>query len=192
MYFRPKNIDTIVNQIKNGDVGVLPFDTIPGLVGKCTKECALKLYKIKGRDASVPMLVIIPSLDHLNDLVKNITPAQQKLMDTYWPGPLTIIFEKADSVPDELTGGKTTIAIRFPEYVPLNILLNKLNEPIISTSANKTGQAAPETIVQVDEALKKKCDFYLDGFECLHQDHSTIIECIGDELSVLRTGILKL
>ncbi|RAP36886.1 threonylcarbamoyl-AMP synthase [Candidatus Marinamargulisbacteria bacterium SCGC AAA071-K20] len=192
MYFRPKHIDKIVEQIKNGDVGVLPFDTIPGLVGRCTKECAERLFEIKGREVNNPMLVIIPSLEHLAPLVKEVSPQQQALIETHWPGPLTLIFEKSENVPSEITGGKPTIAIRFPEYVPLNILLNKLNEPIISTSANTSGNPAPKTILEVEDTLKDNCDFYLDGFECLYQDESTVVECIDGENKIHRQGIVKL
>ena len=192
MYFTPKNIDKIVNQIKEDDIGIIPCDTVPGLVGKCTKACAHKLYELKGRDKKKPMLVMIPSLDHLKNLVSTITPIQQTLIHEHWPGLLTIIFEKSKHVPSEITGGKSTIAIRFPEYVPLNILLNKLNEPLISTSANMAGKNAPKRICEIDLQLKEKCDFYLDKFECLFQDESTIVDCSENRISIIRQGVLTL
>lgn len=192
MYFKPDQLNSIANQIKNNNVGILPFDTVPGLTGRCCDEVANRIFDIKGRDNKNPLLIVIPSLAHLSELVVNISSEHKRLIDKYWPGPLTLIFEKSDRVPDSVTGGLPTVAIRFPEYVPLNILLQKVDQPIISTSANRSGQPSPKTILQVNDHVKKSCDFYLDGYECLYQDESTIVDAMGESALVLRQGILSI
>jgi L-threonylcarbamoyladenylate synthase len=126
-----QSIQKIVNGIKSGQVGIFPCDTVLGIIGLVTLENIKRIRAIKKRGDS-PFLLLIPSQKWLESLTEGLSESQRMYCNQYWPGPITFIFEKSAQIPDELTEYKESIAIRCPQFEPLNTILDAVNAPLIS------------------------------------------------------------
>ncbi len=177
----------ISERIKNNEVGIIPHDTIPGIVGRMTEETALKILNLKKRSEEKGFIILIPNTSFLTDLVEDVPVTLNPIITNYWPGMLTIIFKKKHTVPNIITGSKSTIAIRYPKHPELNNLLNELNEPLLSTSANISGEKI------ISSELRKSVDFIADDHTLNSSElASTIIDGTSPALSVLRQGSLHI
>lgn len=173
-----------IEKLKLNEIGILPHDTIPGIIARMTETNAKKILEIKKRSIKKGFIILIPNKNHLNNLVPEIKHQTEKLIEKYWPGPLTIIFNKMPSISTIISGSKQTIAIRYPKHKLLNNILESLNEPLITTSANITNEP------YISKELLSKIDF-------IHPDidpatpkgiSSTIIDGTKDSLPILRQG----
>lgn len=179
----------VVNTIKNGGLVIMPTDTIYGIVGDATNEDVIKkVFELKKRDGSKAMLMLVSDIDMLNEYVQCIADNEKKLINAFWPGPLTIIFKKKN-VSDLLTGGLDTVGIRCPNDDRLLDIIRKLDKPILSTSVNVSGNTQATSIELIDENILNNVDFVLDNGVC-DKVASTIV-IIEDELKVLREGEIK-
>ena len=188
MIFQPKSISLIAEQFLNNEVGIFPFDTLLGLTGLANKDVITRLESIKKR-SSMPFIMIIPDLSYLSDLVEPLTDLQQSYIKKYWPGPVTFIFKKHKHVPDIITSGKPTIGIRFANFLPLKFLLQKINQPILSTSANIHTQPVATTFSELSDELKSQCDFCYDEILPRYNQCSTIVDISTPTPTVLRKGV---
>ena len=188
--FKPADIITISSQLQEGAVGIFPFDTLLGMTGVVSETVIKRIQTIKKR-VDQPFIVILPNYNHLLDWVAPLTSHQEHVLRCYWPGPITFIFKKHDSVPDYVTANKDTIAIRLVEFLPVNFLLRQLQQPILSTSVNITGNPACMTINDCSEDLLIQMDFVLDSCQTLYQQPSTIVDFSGDEPVLLRQGVIS-
>ncbi len=180
-------MNKISAQLLNNKIGIIPHDTVPGIVAIMNEDNAIKINKIKKRDHNKGFIILIPNLTFLNSLTQNISKETQKIIATHWPGPLTIIFKKKPSISSIITGHKTTIAIRFPQHKLLNELLNEVNAPLISTSANISGT------VSMSKELNKNIDFNYENLEkSFDNKASTIIDGTLQPVKVIREGLIKI
>ena len=177
-------INCIYEKIISHQIGIIEHDTLPGIVGLATEENAKKIQRIKQRCASKGFIVLIPSTAHLDQLTLSISESGQKLIDAFWPGPLTIIFEKHPKISTLISGKETTIAIRYPKHPMLSRLLTKLNQPLISTSANISG----DTIISNE--LLTSVDFTFGNLN-KNSVASTIVDATKSPIQVLRQGVIK-
>ena len=180
----------IVKIIKDGGIVIMPTDTIYGIIADATNENAIrKVYELKKRNESKPMLMLVNSYDMLNNYVSEVSDIEYKLIDKLWPGPLTIIFKKSN-VSDLLTGGLDTVGIRYPNNQLLNDIMKQLGVPLLSTSVNLSGENAATNTKYISKDILENVDYVLDIGECIGEASSIVI--VDDkEIKVLREGSIK-
>ena len=173
-----------ITYLKSNQIGILPHDTIPGIVARMTKENAERILSIKERSENKGFIILIPNKEYLMKLTENILPITKEILEKYWPGPLTIIFKKSLSIPNLISGSKSTIAIRYPKHSLLNEILDSLNEPLITTSANISNQT------NISKELLNRIDFcHPKSLEALKNNQgSTIIDGTKESIPILRQG----
>ena len=191
-----KNTHTLTDVSKhlfNQDIGLFSCDTIFGLIGLANPKVARKLSQVKQRSTQKGFIHLIGNLKHLEHLIELPLSNKQKLLiESYWPGPLSLIFKKSKSVDCLQSGSQTTLAIRFPNYKPLNELLDLIDQPLLSTSANITQQQHVDCIEQLDERLKAQCKFCYIQPKCQPGLASTIVDTTQKPMLILRQGSLYL
>jgi len=185
-----QNPNRIIKKIKENKVGIFPCDTIFGLIGRVDEEVIKKITEIKNRLANQPFIILIPSPKFLDKFVDSISDSAQKYIHEYWPGPLTIIFKKHQSVSKIFTANKDTIAIRYPLFKPLNNLLDELNEPLISTSPNLSGEKTPILFEEISNNIKQKVDFIYNQDISSVKKESSIIDCSQEPPVIIRKGCI--
>lgn len=152
--------EDICQALKNNQIGVVPTDTILGLIAPFTAESRKKLSHLKNRDSKKPFLVLISNLDQLKDLTHPLFDWQKEKLETYWPGPVTVILKKSTGLSDELTSGYSTIGIRLPEPGFMSDILNRYGKPLYSTSLNESGTPALTNPEKIPVSLLEKIDFW--------------------------------
>lgn len=185
---KEEDISLAISALKSGETIAYKTDTIYGLSCKATDSMSCeKLAQIKGREGKPLILLVNKDID-LKQYVGNIPHKVQKIIDKFWPGPLTIIFESTYTFCDTITCGKTTIAIRMPKDSLCEKLISGAGEPIVSTSANLSGESPLNSPMGIYEAFNGKIPYIIDSGECVSTQSSTIIAINGDNIIVLREG----
>ncbi|MCC8097347.1 MAG: threonylcarbamoyl-AMP synthase [Eubacterium sp.] len=175
--------------IKRGGLVAFPTETVYGLgANALDKEAVKRIYEAKGRPSDNPLIVHISSLPELENAAAEISPKAEKLIDAFWPGPLTIIFRKRDIIPAETSGGLDTVAVRFPENVAARRFIRACGLPIAAPSANTSGKPSPTSANHVLNDLKGRIDMIIDGGSTKFGLESTIVSAVGDEITLLRPG----
>lgn len=183
-------IERAAEIIKNGGLVAFPTETVYGLgANALDAEASKKIYEAKGRPSDNPLIAHIASLDTLDEIVEDVSDVAKKLIDKFWPGPMTLIFKKKDLVPDSTTGGLKTLAVRFPENEIAKALIEKSGVPIAAPSANTSGKPSPTKGEHVIEDLDGKVDMILDGGVVGLGLESTIID-VTDKPTILRPGFI--
>lgn len=175
--------------LKSKGIIAYPTESYYALGVLATDEDAVrKLYELKRRPADKPLPIIVGDISSLTSIVKNITAEAEALINKYWPGPLTLIFDAQDSIPALLTGGKRKIAVRIPgESVALHIA-KALKMPVTSTSANPSGQPPADEPAAVIKYFGDGVDLIIDGGKTPGGRPSTIIDVTVTPPKVLREG----
>lgn len=183
------NKEELLNVLRNGEVAILPSDTVYGLFGDaCNTSTIKKIDTIKG--SNKPHLIVVSSIDMLKKYVKNLTPLHEKVMNKYWPNTLTILFEKNDLISDELTKGSPYIGIRMPNNKFLLDIICEFGKPLISTSANITNENVITSVDELSDEIKSKVSFIYDGGK-LGDVASTLIKIEDNKITILRDGELS-
>jgi L-threonylcarbamoyladenylate synthase len=168
---------------------VFPTDTVYGIGAHAMIANAVaSLYVAKQRpiDKAIPLLV--PSMDILPTVVASVPEAARLLAKHYWPGALTIVLRRTPSVPDAVTAGGETVAVRIPDHPVALALLEALAAPLAATSANMSGRPAPDTAEGARAQLDGRVDLILDGGRCPGGIASTVIDLTADPPVLLREG----
>lgn len=191
------NIDLdIINEcskaIENGELVVIPTETVYGLgANALNKDAVDNIFKAKGRPQDNPLIIHVSNKD-IHKYVKRVPKVASELMDLYWPGPLTLIFEKEDIVPYNTSGGLETIGVRMPNNkVALDIIQNS-GVPIAAPSANLSGKPSPTDIDSCIEDLMGRVDYIVGGDECEFGLESTVVDCTSDPICILRPGAITI
>jgi L-threonylcarbamoyladenylate synthase len=169
--------------------GVLAFPTESSYalgVSPWDARAVRRLWHIKGRPTGKPILVVIGEPSQLEALVKAVPPAASVLMAAFWPGPMTIVFPAADRLPEELTAGTGTLAVRLTAYPLLAALLRQVG-PLTGTSANRSGQPPAQTAQEIQAGLGSDVDLILDGGPTSGALPSTLVSTVGPP-RLLREG----
>ncbi|MDE7332262.1 MAG: threonylcarbamoyl-AMP synthase [Lachnospiraceae bacterium] len=189
-----KNIDMeIIREageiIKAGGLVAFPTETVYGLGGDALNGASSgKIYAAKGRPSDNPLIIHIAGMEYLPRIVKRIPEEAYKLAGLYWPGPLTMIFEKADCVPLETTGGLATVAVRMPSNKAARALIEAAGGYVAAPSANLSGRPSPTMAKHVIEDMDGRIDMIIDGGEADIGLESTIVDLTGDGPVILRPG----
>lgn len=177
--------------LKAGGLVAFPTETVYGLGGDALNpEASMKIYAAKGRPSDNPLIVHIADEVDLQKIAKNIPESAYKLMDVFWPGPMTLIFQKRDIVPDSTTGGLPTVAVRMPSHNVAFELIRRSGIMIAAPSANVSGRPSPTNAAHVHEDLDGKIDMILDGGDCQYGIESTIVDMTGAVPTILRPGYI--
>ena len=180
----------IIDVINNDGIVIMPTDTIYGIVAKATNEDVVKkVYSLKRRDDRKPMLILVSDKEMLNDYVSSINELEKTLIDNFWPGPLTIIFDKKN-ISDLLTGGLSTIGIRIPDNKEMLDIISCVGVPLLSTSVNLSGEKSATCVSNINDTMLNNVDFVYDNGEC-NDVPSTIIRVLNGEVKILREGIIS-
>ena len=175
--------------IRKGGLVAFPTETVYGLgADGLNGEACRRIYAAKGRPSDNPLILHISDYNQLNRIVNDIPDNAKKLMAAFWPGPLTIIFRKKPCVPDSVTGGLDTVAVRFPSNTAANRLIAAADTPIAAPSANSSGKPSPTRAEHVYDDLNGKIDMIIDGGPCTVGVESTIVDVTGDIPCLLRPG----
>ena len=178
--------------LDSGGVVAFPTDTFYGLGADPFNPDALsKIFQIKRRPADKPLLVLIHSLDALDSLTLEVTDNARKLMEHFWPGPLTLIFKAPPELPEALTAGSGTIGIRLPNHLFTLKLLEALDRPLTAPSANISGSGELTTAEQVDNTLEGELDLIIDGGPTPGGKVSTVLDTTTNPPTLIREGALS-
>ena len=185
------DIERLVDLINNGNIAVVPTDTVYGIIGDATNiDVIHKVYEVKKRDYSKPLILMVSGIDMLEKYVLEVNNIEKKLIDRYWPGKLTILFKKNNNVDDLITSGSELVGIRYPDNKELNELMDKLNKPLISTSCNISSKEVITSIDMLEEDISKHVSYVYDG-GILSDTSSTIVRVNGGKIEILRDGELS-
>ncbi len=181
-----------VSVLESGGLVAFPTETVYGLGADASNPVAVaRLYQVKGRPSDHPVIVHLADASRVSAWALQVSPAAQKLMDHFWPGPLTVIVKRRSGVPDLLTGGQDTIGLRVPSHPLARALLRAFGRGVAAPSANRFGRISPTSAQHVRDDLGDAVDLVLDGGDCEVGIESAIVDCSGDRPALLRPGIIS-
>lgn len=187
-----KVLDEIVDILNNDGLIIFPTDTVYGIACNSFSDKALnKLFLAKSRSFDNPIGVLTDSIDKINLVVDNINNIEKELMDKYFPGNLTIVFNKKLGVSDILTANKSTIGVRIPNNDIALKILEAYPYPLATTSVNLSGHKAGVEVNDFIDTFKDNVDIIIDGGKT-HDIPSTIVRVDNGNINILRQGELRL
>jgi L-threonylcarbamoyladenylate synthase len=184
-----QDIAQVIALLKKGEVVAIPTETVYGLAANALDPNAvIKIFEAKKRPYFDPLIVHIRSADELEKYASNIPENAIKLASALWPGPLTLVLERQSHIPDLVTSGLNTVALRVPSHPIALQVLSMLDFPLAAPSANPFGYISPTSAAHVNEQLGGIIPMILDGGNCTVGVESTIVQCTHDQTIVLRLG----
>lgn len=185
----PQIISQAAEIIKSGGLVAFPTETVYGLGANGLDRIAVaKIYQAKGRPSDNPLILHVAETKMVEQLSQNIPKEASLLMDTFWPGPLTLVLPKTAGIPPEVTGGLETVAIRMPDHPVALALIKAAEVPVAAPSANKSGRPSPTTAAHVQTDLQGRIDVILDGGPAGLGVESTVLDLSGSIPTILRPG----
>lgn len=182
-------IKPAAESIRNGKLVLFPTETVYGIGANALDENAVKdIFIAKGRAQDNPLIVHIANIEKLDDLVQNVGEIELKLMKTFWPGPLTIVLEKKPIIPNVITGGLDTVAIRMPSNEIARKLIEYSGCPIAAPSANVSGKPSGTLVEDIIEELDGKVDYIIDSGKVDIGVESTVVRVVDGKVHILRPG----
>lgn len=182
-------LDEAAMWITDNEIVAFPTETVYGLGANAYSDIAVeKIFLAKGRPSDNPLIVHIANKSQLNHLVKMIPNVAEKLINQFWPGPLTLVLEKGDEVAKKVTAGLSTVAVRMPDHPVALALIEKAGVPVAAPSANTSGKPSPTTAAHVKEDLTGKIVGIVDGGPTGVGVESTVIDCTSKPPMILRPG----
>lgn len=182
----------IVKTFQDGGLVVLPTETVYGLGGNAKDDTAIrKIYEAKGRPSDNPLIVHIYDTDQLDDFVADISESTRKLMEAFWPGPITFILPlKKGFLCDRVTGGLNSVAVRMPSHPVAKALLKAVNLPIAAPSANLSGRPSPTTFEHAFNDLNHRVDGIIRSTQSDAGLESTVVDCTSFPFRIARPGTI--
>ncbi len=191
----PENIIKTAEILKSGGLAAIPTETVYGLAADALNgEAVAKIFAAKGRPMDNPLIVHVAEFEDIERfaLVREIPEAAKKLAKVFWPGPLTIIMKKGGVIPDEVSAGLDTVAIRLPSHPSARAIIKAADTPLAAPSANLSGSPSPTTAQHVMNDMDGKIDAVFDGGACGVGVESTVITLAEDTPRLLRPGRVTL
>lgn len=186
-----EEIEKAADVIRNGGLVAFPTETVYGLGANALDSDAVgKVYSAKGRPSDNPMIVHISSKNDVLELTDRITEDMKKLMDAFWPGPLTMVVPAKPVIPKVTTGGLETVGIRMPSNPVAAELIKKAGVPIAAPSANLSGKPSPTKFSHVVDDLDGRIDGIIAGEECQAGIESTVVDMTEEIPVILRPGVI--
>ena len=184
-----QDIATAGKLLKDGELVAIPTETVYGLAADALNgEAVANIFKAKGRPMDNPLIVHIADLSQVDDLVAFVPPVLEDLAKAFWPGPLTVILEKSDLIPDEVSAGLDTVAIRMPSHPVARAIIKAAGTPLAAPSANTSGMPSPTTAAHVLHDMDGKIAAVVDGGPCEVGVESTVLTLCTRVPRILRPG----
>lgn len=175
--------------IREGELVGMPTETVYGLGANALDETAVrKIFAAKGRPADNPLIVHVSCLAEIAPLVREIPESAKRLMEAFWPGPMTLILPKSDAIPSVVSAGLDTVGIRLPRSEAARALIRAAGRPIAAPSANRSGKPSPTTAQHVYEDMTGRIPLILDGGASEVGVESSVIDATGEVPVILRPG----
>jgi L-threonylcarbamoyladenylate synthase len=180
-----------VEILRHGGVVAVPTDTLYGLAASAFNEsAAARIFEIKGRPDNMAMPVLLADVSDMELCAVDVPDVALKLAERFWPGALTLVLKKSPRVPDVVTGGKNTVALRVPDHDVPGRIVRELGEPITGTSANRSGKPGLTTSQAVRDELGDAVDLIVEG-DCPGGLASTVLDLTGERPQILRQGAVS-
>ena len=184
-----KELKEASEYIKNGKLVLFPTETVYGIgADGLNEEAVKKIFIAKGRAQDNPLILHVSNIEMIERIAKNISPLEYKLINAFFPGPLTIILNKKDIVPKNVSANLDTVGVRMPENIIAHDLIELSNTPIAAPSANISGRPSGTNIQDIFEELNNRVDYIIDGGETTIGLESTVIRVIEGKIHILRPG----
>lgn len=184
-------VDRAARVISEGGLIVYPTETVYGIGADARNAHAIaRIAAVKGRDERKPILVLVGSSDAVAEFASVVPEGARRLMEAFWPGPLTLVFAARREVSELLTGGSGSVGLRFSPDPFCRSLIQRSGTAVTSTSANRAGQPTPETIEEIGKELGAGIDLYLDGGPRVGRLPSTIVDVSGPLPVLVREGAI--
>ncbi len=184
-----ENIDIAAKALRDGKLVVFPTETVYGLGGDGLRPDVIdKIFKAKGRPQDNPLILHVGDISSVDILVKEIPDVARDCMEMFWPGPLTIIFNKSDIVPLEASAGLETIAVRMPSHKIAREIIRRSGVVVAGPSANTSGRPSPTRAEHAIEDLSGKVDYIVDSGKTIVGIESTVLDVTVDPPMILRPG----
>ena len=184
-----KNITLCADVLKDGGLIAFPTETVYGLGANALDESAVsKIFTVKGRQEDNPLIVHVASPDDVRPLVCTVSEIFWVLANAFWPGALTLVMKKSDKIPDNVTAGLDTVAVRMPEHPAALALIRAFGSPVAAPSANPSGKPSPTKAIHVKNDIGGKIPYILDGGDCKVGIESTVLDISGKIPRILRPG----
>ncbi|MCE7792461.1 threonylcarbamoyl-AMP synthase [Salipaludibacillus sp. CUR1] len=175
--------------IKQNKVVAFPTETVYGLGGNAESDEAIDLiFQAKGRPSDNPLIVHIAEKEQLYRYVRSVSSQADKLIEAFWPGPLTIVLEHNGELSDKVTAGLPTVAVRMPDHPVASAIIKASGLPVAAPSANRSGRPSPTTAAHVTDDLHGRIAGVVDGGPTGVGVESTVVDCTNDEIVILRPG----
>ena len=185
----PRNIEQAVGLLRQGGLVAFPTETVYGLGADALNEKAVcRIFEAKKRPSFDPLIVHVASKEQAMTLWQETPALAKKLMDAFWPGPLTLVLPKSSIVPDVVTSGLVTVAVRMPHHEDALSLIRALGHPIAAPSANLFGCTSPTNAAHVWDEMSEQVDLVLDGGDSMVGLESTVLKIEPDGCVLLRPG----
>ncbi|GAA3919885.1 L-threonylcarbamoyladenylate synthase [Hymenobacter algoricola] len=186
-----KNLAKAARLLQADELVAIPTETVYGLAGNIFSPTAIaRIFALKQRPLFNPLIVHIPSIRQLEELARYVPEKAWRLAEAFWPGPLTLVLKKQPTVPDLITAGKDTVAVRVPNHPLVLALLEQVGFPLAAPSANPFGSISPTKAAHVEEYFGAMLPMVLDGGDCERGIESTIVGFEDDEPVLYRLGSL--
>lgn len=182
-------LDEAATLLRDGRLVALPTETVYGLAANALDPKASKaIYAAKGRPSDNPLIVHVSDVSEIAPLVKQVPDALYQLAEKFWPGPMTVIMEKSNAIPDETSGGLDTVAIRMPSHPVAREIIRRAGVPLAAPSANLSGSPSPTCAQHCIDDLTGRVDAIVDGGACEVGVESTVLTLCTNPPAVLRPG----
>ncbi len=185
------NLERAVGVLKNGGVVAIPTDTLFGLAADVFNTAAVdRIFAIKGRPEGLALPVLVSGWEQVQRIAENLPSQASVLADRFWPGALTLVIRKAPGLPDRLTAGGPTVAVRMPDHPAPIELIDGLGGPVTGTSANISGSADLLTLAELTAELEGRVDYVVTDGPEPRGTASTVIDITSGQLKLLREGAI--
>ena len=182
-------LDRAVALLAGGGLVAIPTETVYGLAAVAVDATAVgRIFTAKGRQAANPLIVHVADTAMARGLAAEWPPMAEQITAHFWPGPMTVVVPRAPSIPDAVTAGGDTVALRCPAHRFVRRLIATLGLPLAAPSANRSLRLSPTTAGHVYESLGARVDLILDGGPCAAGIESTVVDCTGPDPVILRPG----
>ena len=187
------DVERAVAALERGGLIVYPTETLYGLGADATRAQAVeRLADLKERDREKPLSVLVASRAMLEEIVASIPPVAGRLMEAFWPGPLTIVLRAKDGLSARLTAGSGTIAVRLSSHPLAQAIVAALGRPLTATSANPGGLPPALDVAAARAYFGSRVDVYVDGGRSPAGPASTVVDCSATALRLVREGSVPL
>lgn len=185
----PDLIEQAAGEIKAGHLIIFPTDTVYGLGADALNEAAVRaVFEVKGRSFLSPLPVLIADPSDVESLVAEVPTVAARLIERFWPGPVTLVLKKSARVPAVVTAGQDTVALRVPDHAVARALIKRAGTPVVGPSANPAGRPAPADPAEIDARLSGEVSLVIDSGPAPVGRPSTIIDVTSASVKILREG----